>query len=152
MGVKISFLLNLPKEVEEMKELVVRVRVARAGEGGLGEEVDKKLLSCLLAFSMAFSRDSPGCFKQATSSPPLLHALPPRPLLPSPPAPPAPWVDSATSLSLQPCTALYSLRSLENSELAMLPVTPALRGGSWTSWRCCILQILLHGVHCLEKV
>ena len=49
MGVKTSFLLILPKEVEEMKELVVRVRVARAGEGGLGEEVDKKLLACWLA-------------------------------------------------------------------------------------------------------
>ena len=35
MGVKTSLLLNLPKEVEEMKELVVRVRVARPGEGGL---------------------------------------------------------------------------------------------------------------------
>ena len=55
--VKVIFFnsVNLPKEVDEMKELVVRVRVARAWEGGLGEEVDKKLLACLLAFSMALS-------------------------------------------------------------------------------------------------
>ena len=80
MGVKISFLLNLPKEVEEMKELVVRVRVARAGEGGLGEEVDKKLLACLLAFSMAFSRDSP--LLQGVSSKQLLLHLFSMPSLP----------------------------------------------------------------------
>ena len=43
---KTSFLPNLPKEVEEMKELVVRVRVARAGEGGFGKEVEKKMLAC----------------------------------------------------------------------------------------------------------
>ena len=37
---KRSFLLNLPKEFEE---LPVRVRVS-SGEGGLGEELEKKLL------------------------------------------------------------------------------------------------------------
>ena len=44
---------------------------------------------------------------------------------------------------------LYSMKSLENSEPTMLPVTPALRGGIW---RCCRLQLLLHDVHYLEKV
>ena len=39
---KTSLLLNLPKELDKMKELAVRVRVA--GEGGLSEEVEKKLL------------------------------------------------------------------------------------------------------------
>ena len=40
---KTSLLLNLPKELDEMEELAVRVRVA--GEGGLEEEVEKKLLA-----------------------------------------------------------------------------------------------------------
>ena len=42
-GVKTS-LLNLPKEVKEIEELLVRVRVS-SGEGGLEEELEKKLLA-----------------------------------------------------------------------------------------------------------
>ena len=76
MGVKISFLLNLPKEVEEMKELVVRVRVARAGEGGLGEEVDKKLLACWPSVWLLAE------IVQGVSSKQLLLHLFPKPSLP----------------------------------------------------------------------
>ena len=36
--------LNLPNELEEIEELPVRVRVSY-GEGGLGEELEKKLLA-----------------------------------------------------------------------------------------------------------
>ena len=43
-GVKTSLLLNLPKELEEIQKLPVRVRVS-SGEGGLKEELEKKLLA-----------------------------------------------------------------------------------------------------------
>ena len=41
--VNTSLSVNLPKELDEMEELASRLTVA--GEGGLGEEVEKKLLA-----------------------------------------------------------------------------------------------------------
>ena len=42
--VKTKSLLQLPRHLEEMKELAARVRVAGAREGGLGVELEEKLL------------------------------------------------------------------------------------------------------------